>query len=264
MSSLEILSTAPARRGAGNAILIAVSAIGAVACVVWACIEYAGAARTAPLGAAAGGAFAALAVLTMAAARSACAFRTAVEPRPATPSPPEPATEQTISDRRIARRALGALAAGASALLALVWLPIRSLVVGPVRMRATRWRPGVRLVDPFGRPFGPADTLATATTVFPEGAVGDPRSIAILVSTGGRLRAFSLVCTHAGCAVRLSDDAQHLVCPCHASRFSIAEEGRPIAGPAGKPLPMLPMDRDGEGYLVAAGDFGAPPGPTEG
>ena len=33
-------------------------------------------------------------------------------------------------------------------------------------------------------------------------------------------------------------------------------------GPAGRPLPMLPVEVDGKGFLRARGNFDEPPGPS--
>jgi ubiquinol-cytochrome c reductase iron-sulfur subunit len=52
------------------------------------------------------------------------------------------------------------------------------------------------------------------------------------------------------------------VCPCHYSTFSVTDGGRRIFGPAGRALPQLPLEVDGDGNLVAAGDFSGRPGPS--
>jgi len=52
-----------------------------------------------------------------------------------------------------------------------------------------------------------------------------------------------------------------LVCPCHQSTFDLRNGARPVAGPAARPLPQLPLAIDGSGYLVAQRDFAQPIGP---
>ncbi|MEN3313427.1 MAG: ubiquinol-cytochrome c reductase iron-sulfur subunit, partial [Actinomycetota bacterium] len=84
------------------------------------------------------------------------------------------------------------------------------------------------------------------------------------------LLAYSKICTHAGCAVSeyrypLYDPTAPgpaLVCPCHYSTFSVTDGGNRIFGPAGRALPQLPLEVDGDGNLVAAGDFSGRPGPS--
>src|SRR4030095_9150247 len=73
--------------------------------------------------------------------------------------------------------------------------------------------------------------------------------------------AFSKICTHAGCAVSMfrcpffspKVPKPALVCPCHYSTFDPARGGKVIFGPAGRPLPQLPVAVDERGELPAAG-----------
>ena len=75
--------------------------------------------------------------------------------------------------------------------------------------------------------------------------------------------AFSKICTHAGCPVSLYEQqTHHLLCPCHQSIFDVTDDGRPIFGPAARPLPKLAITVDAEGYFIATGDFNQPVGPT--
>ena len=48
--------------------------------------------------------------------------------------------------------------------------------------------------------------------------------------------AYSMFCTHAGCATFLS--AQQFLCPCHGSKFG--SDGAVLQGPASSSLPKLP------------------------
>jgi hypothetical protein len=74
---------------------------------------------------------------------------------------------------------------------------------------------------------------------------------------------FSKICTHVGCPISLNErTTHHLLCPCHQSTFDLADSARVIFGPAGRPLPQLPLAVDDEGYLVAQSDFHEPVGPS--
>jgi ubiquinol-cytochrome c reductase iron-sulfur subunit len=53
-----------------------------------------------------------------------------------------------------------------------------------------------------------------------------------------------------------------LLCPCHQSTFAVYEAAEPVFGPAATPLPQLPLAIDGQGFVVADGDFSSPPGPS--
>jgi ubiquinol-cytochrome c reductase iron-sulfur subunit len=80
----------------------------------------------------------------------------------------------------------------------------------------------------------------------------------------GELVAYSKICTHAGCPASLYEQQTNkLLCPCHQSQFLITDNARPVFGPATRRLPMLPLEVDGEGFLVAKNDFnGIPVGPA--
>ena len=75
---------------------------------------------------------------------------------------------------------------------------------------------------------------------------GDPAWL--LHEPNGDFRAFSAVCTHAGCAVDLSGG--QFVCPCHGGSYSAAT-GAVLGGPPPSPLPALPIKVvDGDVRLV--------------
>jgi ubiquinol-cytochrome c reductase iron-sulfur subunit len=52
------------------------------------------------------------------------------------------------------------------------------------------------------------------------------------------------------------------VCPCHYSTFDPYTGGTVIYGPAGRPLPQLPLMIDSAGILRAAGNFNERIGPA--
>jgi Rieske Fe-S protein len=64
----------------------------------------------------------------------------------------------------------------------------------------------------------------------------------------GTYKAFSAVCTHAGCVVD-SVKGTTVSCPCHGSQFD-AETGAVVQGPASQPLPAVPVKVTG-GKLTA-------------
>ncbi len=195
------------------------------------------------------------------------------------------------SGNRITRKRLFVLGAGAAggALGVALLTPVASL--GPVFDVApffqTPWRRGVRLVGENGAPFF-ADAVEENTfyTAFPEHAdreqMGAPLVVVRLPPGSLELPperkgwapdgilAFSKVCTHAGCAIALyrkptfppTEPGPALVCPCHYSTFDPARGGAVIFGPAGRPLPQLPLLVDQAGELRAAGNFSGAVGPS--
>jgi ubiquinol-cytochrome c reductase iron-sulfur subunit len=195
------------------------------------------------------------------------------------------------SGERITRKRLLKLGVGAAggALGAALLAPAVSLgpLIDTSRFYETPWRRGRRLVDERGRPFRARDIEeATFYTAFPEGAsreeLGsplvvirlDPRQLGLPPGRSGwapqGILAYSKICTHAGCAIALyrsplfapAEPRPALVCPCHYSTFDPADGGSVIFGPAGRPLPQLPLEVDGSGHLRAAGTFSGPVGPS--
>jgi len=59
------------------------------------------------------------------------------------------------------------------------------------------------------------------------------QQVIVLRLAGSEYRAFTNVCTHAGCGVSRFDMGR-MICPCHSSEFDTT--GRNVAGPA--PLPL--------------------------
>lgn len=178
------------------------------------------------------------------------------------------------------RRFLIRLLAGAGGTLGLALLvPLRSLGPGPEdELFRTAWRRGVRLVDAEGEPVR-ADAIVEdqVITVFPEGAkdladaqavvVGarslDPSALPVPDGVVDATVCYSKICTHAGCPVGLYRASEgELLCPCHQSTFDVNHGARVKSGPAGRPLPQLPIGVDDEGYLVALSDFSSPVGPS--
>ena len=182
----------------------------------------------------------------------------------------------TIGRRRFLARLL-AVSLGAFGVAAV--FPIRSLGTSPGRqLFHTSWRKGSRAVTDAGQPIRPAELpVDSVLTVFPEGAVGveDSQTLLIRLPAGdyrplpgrdgwapGDVVAFSKICTHAGCPVGLyRADTNQLFCPCHQSVFDVLQGAKPAGGPATTALPQLPLDVDGEGYLVARSDYTEPVGP---
>ena len=123
-------------------------------------------------------------------------------------------------------------------------------------------------------------------TAFPEGAEKKPIASPIVIvklpvhalrlpaARSGwapeGILAYSKICTHAGCAIALYRNPKFpptqprpaLVCPCHYSTFDPATGGTVLFGPAGRPLPQLPLMIDAQRNLRAAGNYSGPAGPS--
>nr|BFE75166.1 hypothetical protein GCM10020092_084670 [Actinoplanes digitatis] len=95
---------------------------------------------------------------------------------------------------------------------------------------------------------GGGGTLAAVADV-PEGGGVIKGDYVITQPTAGKYKAFSKVCTHAGCDVSKVDGGV-IVCPCHGSTFSL-EDGSPVSGPANQPLPEKKVTVDGDNIVAA-------------
>jgi ubiquinol-cytochrome c reductase iron-sulfur subunit len=213
-------------------------------------------------------------------------------------SPPEHPEEQETIEQLvdegvdgITRRKLlklGLLGAGGTLGLAAI---TPALSFGPAfRVKeffATPWRKGSRLVDERDKLWKAADIEeGSFYTAFPEGADKEQQGAPLVLVRLPKERlalpphlagydadgvvAYSKICTHAGCAISMyrvplfaPDEPQPaLVCPCHYSTFDPATGGEVLFGPAGRALPMLPLEIDGKGYLRAKGNFDEAVGPS--
>jgi quinol---cytochrome c reductase iron-sulfur subunit len=189
-----------------------------------------------------------------------------------------------LSRRRLLVGA-GGLAGAAMATAAAT--PLASLGPRLTHIHDTPWHAGVRLIDDTGNPYPAVDIqIGSFYTALPEG--GDPEALAsglLVVRLPTRMihlpasRAewapegilgFSKICPHAACAISLyryplnesTSTGAAFTCPCHYSTFSPGEGGKLLFGPAGRPLPQLPLAIDGDGNLRAAGGFDEDTGPS--
>jgi Rieske Fe-S protein len=90
----------------------------------------------------------------------------------------------------------------------------------------------------------PRDRLRAEGRIEAEYA-GDP--IEIRETAGGPVGR-SLLCTHFGCRVQWEAETGSYRCPCHEARFD--REGRPVSGPALRPLRSLRVEIEGGDVLV--------------
>jgi ubiquinol-cytochrome c reductase iron-sulfur subunit len=173
--------------------------------------------------------------------------------------------------------------AGAS-LVAAAAAPVGTLGPDDSGIGDSPWRAGTKLVGFDNEPIYLSQiAVGSFVTAFPEGAdpreLGSPVMLVRLAADEVQTRvewspqglvAFSKICTHAGCAVAMlrygaGDPAAPgpaLVCPCHYSTFDPADAGAVLFGPAGRPLPQLPLRLGAGGSVEAAGPMSGPVGPA--
>jgi ubiquinol-cytochrome c reductase iron-sulfur subunit len=244
-------------------------------------------------GATLGGALLLLGAALIVAGKAVVPQETVIEPRHALEHPAEErATADLISfglagvTRRRLLKAAGAFAGTGIGAGLIATLGSFGPWVGGQAVRSP-WRRGRALVDESGRPIRAADVaVGSFVTAFPQGASEDALGspvIVVRIAPGelalpadrrgwapGGLMAYSKICTHAGCAVamlryplfRAHTGGPALVCPCHYSTFDVATGGTVIFGPAGRPLPQLPLAIAADGTLRAAGPLSGDVGPA--
>jgi ubiquinol-cytochrome c reductase iron-sulfur subunit len=282
---------APAR-GAENVFLLLLGLVAALAIafmVVYSLedIEH----RTQYLGLALGGAFVTIAAACIVVANKLIVTEELDHPYPENAHPQEISEIDQIvaeSGSRFTRRRLVRMAGlGAAGAVGLAIIT-PALSLGPAlkteKLKWAPWRRGRRLVDNEGAPLK-ADDIEEGSfyTAYPEGGdrelLGAPLVVVRVPPSELKTRhdwapsgivAFSKICTHAGCAISLyrkptfapTQPRAALVCPCHYSTFDPADGGKVIFGPAGRALPQLPLEVDGNGFLRAKGTFDEPIGPS--
>ncbi len=91
---------------------------------------------------------------------------------------------------------------------------------------------------------GPAALAQAADIPAGGGLVLKDQKLVLCKDAGGKVSAFSAICTHQGCVV--TDVADGTInCACHGSKFDAAS-GERVAGPARDPLPPVAVQqRDG-------------------
>jgi Rieske Fe-S protein len=65
-----------------------------------------------------------------------------------------------------------------------------------------------------------------------------------VINRDGKLRAYTTVCPHLGCAVDFDGEAKEFKCPCHRSTFSM--DGKVEGGPAPRGMDELDVKEDGD------------------
>ena len=96
---------------------------------------------------------------------------------------------------------------------------------------------------------GPSVLARTADIPVGGGKILTDKKIVITQPKAGSFDAFTAVCTHEGCTVG-SVAGGTINCPCHGSKFSIAN-GSVVNGPATSPLAPVPIKVQGISIIQA-------------
>jgi len=85
----------------------------------------------------------------------------------------------------------------------------------------------------------PAPTLIAPLDKVPSGGGLITEGLVLTRAADDTVKAFSSKCTHLGCTVNRVNSGK-IFCPCHGSVFN-ATTGAVVQGPAGSPLPSVPV-----------------------
>ncbi|MEU7060850.1 Rieske (2Fe-2S) protein [Streptomyces sp. NPDC046197] len=102
--------------------------------------------------------------------------------------------------------------------------------------------------SPAGSPRGNA-LAATGDIPLGGGRVFKEQKVVVTQPARNEFKAFSAICTHEGCTVSRVT-AGTIDCPCHGSRFHIAD-GSVANGPAARPLPPKQITVEGSSIHLA-------------
>ncbi|MFF3834298.1 Rieske (2Fe-2S) protein [Streptomyces sp. NPDC002458] len=96
---------------------------------------------------------------------------------------------------------------------------------------------------------GGAELTRTSEIPVGGGTIFEDRKVVVTQPAAGEFKAFSAVCTHAGCIVSSVADGT-IDCACHGSRFSV-QDGAVEQGPATRPLPAERITVEGGSIRLA-------------
>jgi len=131
-------------------------------------------------------------------------------------------------------------------------VPLLGYVISPALKR--RVRPWVDVGRVQDLPIGDPKQLEHVTTI-QDGYLESRSQKAIwaVKQPDGQVKVFSPMCTHLGCGYHWDGDEKRFKCPCHGSMFDI--EGHVLAGPAPRPLDLLPSKVENGRLLVVFKEF---------
>lgn len=161
---------------------------------------------------------------------------------------------ETVRSRRVWLQYGAASAILAAIGLSAMWAAVARRDRLPRRTAADAPSPSRATASPSAgaspAPAGAAKPLVATNAVPVGGAVlaTDPTTgqpVHVMQAAAGEFSCLSAICTHTGCTVAWAGKGFN--CPCHGSRFDAT--GRVLQGPAGRPLPSIPVRVEGNNVL---------------
>jgi Rieske Fe-S protein len=97
---------------------------------------------------------------------------------------------------------------------------------------------------------GSGTSVATSKVPVDGGFIDQTAKVVVTQPSAGEYKAFTAVCTHAGCTVSTVSN-NVIQCPCHGSQYS-AKDGSVIQGPAPSPLTAVTVKVSGSTITYSA------------
>ena len=97
---------------------------------------------------------------------------------------------------------------------------------------------------------GSGTSVATSKVPVDGGYIDQSAKVVVTQPSAGEYKAFTAVCTHAGCTVSTVSN-NVIQCPCHGSQYS-AKDGSVIQGPATSPLTAVTVKVSGSAITYSA------------
>jgi menaquinol-cytochrome c reductase iron-sulfur subunit len=131
-------------------------------------------------------------------------------------------------------------------------IPLLGYLISPALKR--RERPWVDVGRAEDVPLGYPKQLDHVTTI-QDGYLKSQSQKAIwaVKRPDGQVNVFAPMCTHLGCGYRWDGEVKQFKCPCHGSVFDM--EGHVLAGPAPRPLDVLPSKIENGRLFVIFKEF---------
>lgn len=131
-------------------------------------------------------------------------------------------------------------------------VPLAGYVSSPAfKRRADVWTAIGKVADlPSGEP---QELEYTGTIKDGWRTTSAKKGVWVVKQADGGITVFSPLCPHLGCGYRWDAPAKQFQCPCHGSVYDV--EGKVLAGPAPRPLDVLPTKVEGGQLLVMYKDY---------
>lgn len=120
-------------------------------------------------------------------------------------------------------------------------------VAAPVLMASEAKKVGANLNYPSKKVASLSSLKASGEIDFNYPDADSPCKAVII---DGKVKAYSVLCTHKGCPTMYNQSNQTFECPCHFSKFDAAKDGQMVIGQATAKLPQILVEVKGDDVIA--------------